>query len=158
MAGWDWRGPTVDWATHAQLDRIEQKVDTLMANLDALKAASDQITADVASAISELNDLSQRVASGGDVSQADIDAVTASLASAHDQLTQAVAADAPAAPATGDPGTITEPGGGTPTDVPVPPADETATASGDGTTPPVASDPANPPAADGTTGNAPTGA
>lgn len=136
MAAWDWRGPTVDWATHAQLDRIEQKVGTVMASLDALKAASDQITADVASAISELNDLSQRVASGGDVSQADIDAVTASLASAHDQLTQAVAADAPAS---------------ADTPAPADPAAPDAPA-------PVANDPANPPAADGTSGNTPNGA
>lgn len=96
--GWDWRGPTVDWATQGQLNRIEQKVDNLMANLQALQAASDQITNDVASAIAALDNLSQRVASGGDISQADVDAITASLTSAHQQLTDAVAQDSAAAP------------------------------------------------------------
>lgn len=91
--GWDWRGPTVDWATQGQLNRIEQKVDNLMANLQALQAASDQITNDVASAIAALDNLSQRVGSGGDISQADVDAITASLTSAHQQLTDAVAQD-----------------------------------------------------------------
>lgn len=92
MTSWSYRG---DFYIAQTLDRIDRKVDTIMANLSALQAAAQQVGDDVASAISRLDELSDKVRNGDTVSQADVDAITASLQSAHENLTTAVASDDP---------------------------------------------------------------
>lgn len=67
-----------------------------MTSISALQAAAanisstvDSTATDVAAAVVALNDLAAKVAAGGSVSQADIDAVTATLTSASDNLSTA---------------------------------------------------------------------
>ena len=86
--------PTSDY-TKRLLNEILGKVNTIMADLTQLQAAAQQISTDVAAAVAALNDLAAKLADGGTVSQADIDAVTAQLTSASSDLDAAVAADDP---------------------------------------------------------------
>lgn len=90
MAYWSWDITQV-------LQRLEWKVDTIMADLSALQAAATQTQSDIASAIELLNSLKATVDSGGGVSQADLDAVTATLSGANATLESAVSTDTPSA-------------------------------------------------------------
>lgn len=102
MAYWSWDLTQV-------LQRIEWKVDTVMANLAALQAAATQIQTDVSEAVTALQDLSSKVANGGGVSQEEIDAITTQLSGASQQLDDAVASNDPAPAPTPDPEPTPEP-------------------------------------------------
>lgn len=72
---------------------LHRKVDKLMADLTALNAALDDLAGEEASVVTELQRLSALIASGGSVSQSDIDALTARVTSVSQGLKDAVAAD-----------------------------------------------------------------
>ena len=108
---------------------LEQQGEQLMADLTGLAAAVDAETKTVGDAVTLLNDLSGKVASGGVAEQAELDAITAKLTGSHTALTAALAADsttpapAPAAGApSGPPAVASIPTGNEPVPVAAPPA------------------------------------
>jgi t-SNARE complex subunit (syntaxin) len=72
------------------------RLETIMADLTALTTAVDQLVTEDASVVAELQRLSALVASGGTVSQADLDALTAKVQGVNTDITNAIAADPPA--------------------------------------------------------------
>jgi len=68
---------------------IHRKLDHIMADLTALRASVSQVLSEIDDAVAALADLSTKVAAGT-VSQADIDAITATLAGAATSLDTAV--------------------------------------------------------------------
>jgi hypothetical protein len=64
---------------------INRKLDLIMADLEGLKAAAQQISTDVEEAVAALEDLAAKAAAG-DVSQEDVDAITAQLSEAGQRL------------------------------------------------------------------------
>jgi seryl-tRNA synthetase len=92
------------WFTGAdRYNNIDRKLNTIMADLTALQAAANQITTDVSEAVARLNELGDLLAAG-ELTQADLDAVTATLTSASTALDDAVAADVDETP--GDPAPV----------------------------------------------------
>lgn len=87
MTLWGW------FTGNDRYDNINRKLDRIMADLTALKAAASQITTDVSEAVTRLDELKDLLAAG-ELTQADLDAVTATLTNASTALDQAVA-DAP---------------------------------------------------------------
>jgi multidrug resistance efflux pump len=110
------------------LERIERKINrilersiTIMADLSALNAAVTQLQTDEQAAAAELAALAAQVSSltAGTISQAQIDALTASVTSTAQALSDATtAASGTPAPTTTTPGT---PGPQPPADPNVPP-------------------------------------
>lgn len=79
------------WWSYSDVQRIESKVDILMADLSQLQAVAGEIQGDVKTAIAKLDDLSRQLAEGGNVNQADIDAITEQLRGTDQALDDAVA-------------------------------------------------------------------
>lgn len=86
------------WLLDCLFEPINRKLDKIMADLSALQAAATQISMDVQGAITALDDLAAKVGAGS-ATQADVDAITATLSSASDNLDAAVATDDPPTPA-----------------------------------------------------------
>jgi hypothetical protein len=101
------------WPERPTTNLLDRKLEWIMASIEALQQAAQQITTDVSEAVAALGDLSAKASNGDSISQAEIDAVTATLSQASASLDAAVAQDDPA-PAAG-PGNVA-PG---PVDAPV---------------------------------------
>jgi hypothetical protein len=78
------------------LTTVNGKLDKIMADLTALTAAVDALVSEDASVVAELQRLSALVASGGSVSQADLDALTARVQGVTGDIQTAIDADPPA--------------------------------------------------------------
>lgn len=77
---------------HHYSSSVDRKLDLIMANTDALKAAAERVSSEVQEAISALEDLAAKV-EAGTVQQADIDAITETLTGAASRLDTATGAD-----------------------------------------------------------------
>lgn len=78
------------------LNRIDRKENKEMADITVLEADVTALVSSVNAAKAALDDLAQKVADGGSVTQADIDAIDAQLTSAKSTLDTAVSTDDPA--------------------------------------------------------------
>lgn len=83
------------------LIRINNRLADIVASIDDLKAAATDLVSKVDSTVTALDDLAAKVTAGGNISPADITAITDQLSGAGTKLSDAVAKDdpAPVAPA-----------------------------------------------------------
>jgi len=78
--------------------RIERKLDQVMADLTALTAAVDDLVTEEGAVIVALDDLKAKLDAGGTISQTDLDALRDKITTVGTDLQAAVDRDDPAVP------------------------------------------------------------